>query len=112
MSEPMTAYVGMPVQWWAYSNTGERPFAGFVTAVSRDVVSLAVLQRNSYSLRLVDGARHRDDPLGYRQEVREYGVWDYTPEHKEAAAFRGRVAALEAQVAKLAESLGVEVASV
>lgn len=98
---------GMPALWYPYSETSSKPHVAWVTTVGRDgIVSLAILSPNSRGFMLKDGVRHKDDPACKKPELKEYGCWDYTQEHRDREVLVRRVNDMEAMVKELLKKKG------
>lgn len=67
-----------------YPEPGAEPQAAKVTRVGILTITVNILDPATYNLRIRDGVRHVSDPALARlsEEVRQQGVWDWTPRMK------------------------------
>ena len=72
--------VGVDV-WW-FPAEGAPPHAAKVAALGFDTVCLHVFDPTLKSLDIKDGVRHVGDQRAKSFEVRENGLWDFTPLQK------------------------------
>lgn len=85
--------------YWYPDKVGYDPVPAIITQTGNNSVNLTVWPPDNRGGLPKDGVRHVSDPSVEKQAGYNQGVWDFTAETK-------KIAALEAQVARVLEAFG------
>lgn len=77
-----TAEIGQIVLWYPDGDQDAQPYPAVVTAVGQHALSLSIIDRIFKTFQVKDGVHHISEDYCRRQETKEAGGWDHTPETK------------------------------
>jgi len=68
-------FVGDMVLWYHAADRTTAPRPAVVTHVGAETIACSVFEKDSVTMRCMDGVRHLDDPTTQIPEAREAGAW-------------------------------------
>lgn len=95
--------IGEVILWYHDGNETDEPCPAIVTHVGEYTIAAAVIVKDNYDVKPVDGVRHLSDPGLKLQEVRSRGAWGYGVDRKRTEALAEE---LKAAISKLWGQVG------